>query len=294
MSRDLTIDTALNHIYEFESRSGKIKSREDIGGTVGGYHLKYQDNKDLAAAEGFSPQPGTPVVKQFNDFILADPARERRIARRRVERDYNMFVKDGVEEEGLELGEFAAGLAMVYNAGGVRGNSGFAVSLKALSVARTQGKDKHITSLYRDAAKGYIDVMRTPSGYNAGLMARTMATKEIFDGKANISGVYDDFLRQSKSSMKSEIRGQRDIAANFFQQARDDERHFNTYGSYPFRPAPTPSPVRQQQRAPELVDVVPDMVTPIPPPTGVMGDRADSLARTLDTINPVSRMGEKM
>lgn len=294
MSRDTVIDTALDHIYEFESRGGKIRKREGIGGTVGGFHLTYKDNKDLAAAEGFTPRPGRSAQEQFNDFIIEDEERERRIARRRVERDYDKFVQEGVEPDGLELGEFTAGLAMVYNFGGVGGNSGFAMALKALSAARTQNKDQHITSLYRDAARGYIDVMRTPSGYNTGLMARSMTTKEIFDGAMNISGIYDDFLSQSKSSMKADIREQKDMALNFFQQARDDERHFNTYGSYPFRPVPTPSPVRQNQETPEVIDVVPEMVTPTPPPTGVMGDRADSIARTLDTINPLSRMGEKM
>ena len=110
MSRDTIIDMALDHIYEFESRSGKIKRREGIGGTVGGFHLRYKDNKDLAAAEGFTPQPGQSVEQQFNDFILADADRERRIARRRIERDYDMFVKDGVEAESLQIGEMVAGL----------------------------------------------------------------------------------------------------------------------------------------------------------------------------------------
>lgn len=297
MTRDAIIDMALDHIYEFESRSGKIKKREGIGGTVGGFHLRYKDNKNLAAAEGFTPQPGQSVEQQFNDFILADAGRERRIARRRVERDYDMFVKDGVEATSLQMGEMVAGLNMVYNAGGVRGNPGFTTALKALSVARKNEKDEHITSLYRDATRGYIDVMRTAQGdYSSGLMARTMTTKEIFDGVVDISGVYDRYLSSSRAEMKANIRMGRDTGRSFYQQARDDETYFNTHGSYPFRATPTPSPVRKAEKPqrPEMVDVVPDMTLPTPPPEGMLGKRGGSFARTLDTISPFSRIGEKM
>ena len=288
---------ALNHIHEFESRSGKIKKREGIGGTVGEFHLKYEDNKKLAAAEGFTPQPGKPMQQQFNDFILEDKQRERRIARRRVERDYDVFVKNGVEAENLQMGEMVAGLNMVYNAGGVGGNSGFLMALKGLSVARKNGKDEHITSLYRDAARGYIDVMRTAQGnYSSGLMARTMTTKEIFDGLVDISDVYDSYLSSSRAEMKANIRMGRDTGRSFYQQARDDETYFNTHGSYPFRATPTPSPVRKADKPqrPEMVDVVPDMTLPTPPPEGMLGERGGSFARTLDTISPFSRIGEKM
>lgn len=297
MSRDAIIDMALGHIYEFESRSGKIKKREGVGGTVGGFHLRYKDNKDLAAAEGFVPQPGQSVEQQFNDFILADADRERRIARRRIERDYDMFVKDGVEAESLQIGEMVAGLNMVYNAGGVRGNPGFTTALKALSVARKDNKDEHITTLYRDATRGYIDVMRTAQGnYSSGLMARTMTTKKIFDGVVDISGVYDEYLSTNRSTMKSEIRMGRDVGRSFYQQARDDETYFNIHGSYPFRPRPTPSPARgaPQVQRPEMVDLVPGMTLPTPPPEGMLGARGGSFARTLDTISPFSRIGEKM
>lgn len=297
MTREAIIDMALDHIYEFESRSGKIKKREGIGGTVGGFHLTYKDNKSLAAAEGFTPQPGTSVEQQFNDFILADADRERRIARRRVERDYDVFVKNGVEAESLQIGEMVAGLNMVYNAGGVGGNSGFLMALKALSVARKDNKDEHITSLYRDAARGYIDVMRTAQGsYSSGLMARTMTTKKIFDGVVDISGVYDGYLASDRATMKADIRMGRDVGRSFYQQARDDETYFNTHGSYPFRPRPTPSPARgaKQVERPEMVDLVPGMTLPKPPPKGMLGERGESFARTLDTISPFSRMGEKM
>lgn len=272
MSREQIVNTAIDHIYEYETRSGKIKKAEAIGGTVGGFHLKYENNRDLLGGLGFTGSSAS----EFNQWILNNPDKEREMVRRRVNRDLSFFESKGVSLDHLEMGEAVAGLVMVYNTGQPQ----LTKDLASLSKARKNNSPADIIRLRQEAARSSIDVMRAKGEYNAGLMARSMSAKETFDGILDVKKTYKTADVGKESTYRKTNRRLINLETQDGKKARmvadGMQDHYNKFGNPEVDIAmPKPSPRRKQEQRMKINVSV-----------GRLPEKPGILQRMLSALNP--------
>lgn len=192
---DEVLNTAIEHIYVYESQSGELKGKDPIGGTESEFHMKV----GIAKIYDESLRPMT--QEQFDKTVSSE--RKRELAKQHVLAEAARMKSNGVDFNVLKTGESVALLSTLYNYGNQPNTTR---CFSYLSEARK--KRPNMTKEFEVQAMNSLDVTRADGEINMGIMQRSLSHQETFKGNLNVRETYKakkDYTAQEQADLYADI-----------------------------------------------------------------------------------------
>lgn len=199
-------DKALDFIKHFESSDGKNLSRETASGknTVGSYHVAYA-NLPPKYAEMFDSKKDyeNAIVSPLNGSYVQTPAQHE--LEREIAGEYLKHMAKTVKGlSSLSVDERNGILSTLYNTGQTKA-PGMIQAIKSYSKLVESGiAEQDVLATARDGIFAQFDATRSAGSFMRGVMKRTWASSQIFQGKTiqEMSGGLVDIEQMSDSEGK--------------------------------------------------------------------------------------------
>lgn len=257
---DEVLNTAIEHIYVYESQAGAMKGVDPTGGTQGKFHMK------VNIAKKYDKSFADMTQEQFNNAV--SPERERELVRQHVLTEAARLKTAGVDFDVLQTGESVALLSTTYNLGN---QPNTLQCYKNLSYARKNMPNR--VEEFRVQAMNSLDVTRDKGEISMGVMQRTISHQRTFRGELNVKETYGakkDYTAQEQADLYADITSRSKQCVAFNKQVKDSQILQNNeeiiYITEPPKPTEPPTTGFTEQPK-EVVDI--DM---FPAPEVIRGD----------------------